>query len=102
MVKRTVVGGNQIPMLRHTLQKRKKKKRVVNSFKLHLNAFVNSFKLHLNAFLACYTIHFWIFAFSLQKKSKESKESKESNLGLSRGMHPKSRSQIYHSRTTKS
>ena len=26
MVNRTVVGGNQIPMLRHTLQKRKKKK----------------------------------------------------------------------------
>ena len=26
MVNRTVVGGNQIPMLRHTLQKKKKKK----------------------------------------------------------------------------
>ena len=26
MVNRTVVGGNQIPMLRHTFQKRKKKK----------------------------------------------------------------------------
>ena len=28
MVNRTVVGGNQIPMLRHTLQKRKKKKKI--------------------------------------------------------------------------
>ena len=28
MVNRTVVGGNQIPMLRHTLQKRKKKKKL--------------------------------------------------------------------------
>ena len=27
MVNRTVVGGNQIPMLRHTFQKRKKKKK---------------------------------------------------------------------------
>ena len=27
MVNRTVVGGNQIPMLRHTLQKRKKKRK---------------------------------------------------------------------------
>ena len=26
MVNRTVVGGNKIPMLKHTLQKRKKKK----------------------------------------------------------------------------
>ena len=26
MVNRTVEGGNQIPMLRHTLQKRKKEK----------------------------------------------------------------------------
>ena len=26
MVNRTVVGGNQIPMLRHNFQKRKKKK----------------------------------------------------------------------------
>ena len=27
MVNRTVVGGNQIPMLRHTLQKEKKKEK---------------------------------------------------------------------------
>ena len=29
MVNRTVVGGNQIPMLRHTPQKRKKKKKII-------------------------------------------------------------------------
>ena len=34
---------------------------------------VNSFKLHLNAFLACYTIHFRIFSFSLQKNPKNPK-----------------------------
>ena len=29
MVNRTVVGGNQIPMLRHNFQKRKKKKKTI-------------------------------------------------------------------------
>ena len=30
MVNRTVVEGNQIPMLRHTPKKRKKKKKLIN------------------------------------------------------------------------